>query len=78
MHSLAYTLERGEDEIDIEVEYSVSAYYPAKISGPPEDCYPAEGGEIETLTAYRDGQAIDLTPTELEAVETHIYNSHDY
>jgi hypothetical protein len=31
----------------VEVGYTVSRYYPARISGPPEDCYPAEGGEIE-------------------------------
>jgi hypothetical protein len=31
----------------VEVEYSGTPYIPAYISGPPEDCYPEEGGEIE-------------------------------
>ena len=25
------------------------AYTPAKLSGPPESCHPAEGGELEDL-----------------------------
>jgi hypothetical protein len=33
-------------------------YYPivpAKISGPPEDCYPEEGGEIEIFSLKCEG-----------------------
>lgn len=29
------------------VDYNASVFYPAQLSGPPENCYPAEGGEIE-------------------------------
>lgn len=32
---------------DHDFEVSVSPIIPAKISGPPENCYPAEGGEID-------------------------------
>lgn len=31
----------------VSVEYNASVYYPAQVSGPPESCFPAEGGEIE-------------------------------
>lgn len=36
-----------EITITFRVKYSKTPLIPAKISGPPEDCYPAEGGEIE-------------------------------
>lgn len=38
-------LDLGNDTV--EVEFSASRYYPARLSGPPENCCPAEGGEIE-------------------------------
>ena len=31
---------------------------PAKIAGPPEDCYPAEGGEYEPTECQHCGQPI--------------------
>jgi len=34
-------------EYEFEVEFSASKIVPAKIWGPPEHCYPAEGGEVE-------------------------------
>lgn len=34
-------------DVEFEVEFNASPYVPAKISGPPENCYPAEGGEVE-------------------------------
>ena len=30
-----------------------SPYDPGRCSGPPEDCYPPEGGELEDLKVYR-------------------------
>ena len=32
-----------------QIEGEVSAYVPARTSGPPDNCYPAEGGEVEIL-----------------------------
>lgn len=34
-------------EAEVRVTYTFTAGRPAYISGPPEDCYPAEGPEIE-------------------------------
>lgn len=34
-------------DAEFEVEVEATPYVPAQIYGPPESCYPAEGGEIE-------------------------------
>lgn len=34
-------------DAEFEVEFGASRYKPAKTWGPPENCYPAEGGEVE-------------------------------
>jgi len=42
------------DIVDILVEATVSPYDPGRRSGPPEDCYPPEGGEIEDLSISKE------------------------
>lgn len=37
-------------EVECEVEFTRSPVVPARTSGPPEDCYPAEGGETEIVS----------------------------
>jgi len=34
---------------EYEVQCLMEPVTPARISGPPEDCYPADGGEIEVV-----------------------------
>lgn len=61
MH-LTYRWERPNgDEVEIEVDFTVSTYYPAVLGRSPELCRDAEGGEIERLffscsdpVAYRE------------------------
>lgn len=79
-HTMGFSVTRGDDEIDLELEYTVSRYYPARgpsLSDPGE---PAEGGEIETLTAFHaeTGDKFELTEQENEAAEAHIYANHEY
>ena len=55
-YSFKWTIERGLESYEVEIEYSVSSWgCDAQVSGPPESCYPAEGIEIEfegaTMTA---------------------------
>ena len=49
-------------EVGLEVEFTCSAFVPAQTSGPPEDCYPAEGGEVEDVQPIglvdRNGKAL--------------------
>lgn len=80
------TLEDDDRLVEFEVDGSVSPYCPAKISGPPESCYPAEGGELEditdiTLTRFEcAGRTLtDLTQDEIKVLktecETHIWKT---
>lgn len=52
-------------EVVVEVEFTCSPYYPARVGGPPEMCDPAEGGEIETIDFAADPD--HCTPAQLEA-----------
>lgn len=38
-------------EIELEVDFTYEPPVPACVSGPPEDCYPAEGDEVELQSA---------------------------
>ena len=78
MPSINYTLERDEEEIDLVIDYEVSKYYPGRYSGPPEDCYPPEGGEITLLIVNHHGELFDFTKEEIEKIEAFIYYNHNY
>ena len=45
--------------LKFEVEFDGTPFRPAQVYGPPEDCFPASGGEPEILTICLDG--VDLT-----------------
>ncbi len=74
-YTITYEVERGEDEnykvIELEITGSVSPYVPAKTWGLPENCYPAEGGEVEIETILHEGKKWEgeLTDSEREKVE---------
>ena len=40
------------NEVDFRVVFDATPLVPEYISGPPEDCYPAEGGEVEILDIF--------------------------
>lgn len=65
-------------EKEYEVSASVSKYVPAKISGPPENCYPAEGGEVEIDSITLNGKDVDLedfSPKEIEKMEEQLFEA---
>lgn len=39
--------------VELEARGEFSPYIPAKTSGPPDRCYPAEGGELEDMHVFR-------------------------
>ena len=49
------------DDMDVEVEFTGTPYRPARISGPPELCYPAEDEEIEITAVHLIGQGFTST-----------------
>lgn len=42
-------------DAEFEVEFDASRYVPAKTYGPPENCYPAEGGEVDIISIQVGG-----------------------
>ncbi|OWV78199.1 hypothetical protein ATY78_13535 [Rhizobium sp. R635] len=77
MFETAFTLTRGEEDIDLLVEYSLTPYHPGNRHAPPEFCTPPSGGEVERLTALLDGVPLDLTDAEYRLIERHIEETHD-
>jgi hypothetical protein len=87
--SIAYTLARSgwsdvygdyENEFAVTIDYTITPLIPARLSGPPEDCYPAEGGEVDILKVVRDdnGEPVELTGNEEDAIVEFIQNHHDF
>ena len=46
---------------EFEVEFEATPYSAARISGPPEYCYPAEGGDVDIISiALGDWEVTDI------------------
>lgn len=61
----------AETEVDAEISYSFTPGHPAKLYGPPEDCYPAEGPEVEVdeVTVIIDGKRHALPDWQVRLIE---------
>lgn len=79
-HSTDWQFQRGEDTLEVIIHYDIEPYVPARTYGPPEDCYPAEGGCVTDLVALKAGtsEIIDLTADEREEVADWIERNHDH
>ena len=52
-------------------------YHKGYTSGPPEKCYPAEGGYCEDVTAFDEaGKTFDLTEEETEAAQEYLWEMY--
>ncbi len=82
LHTYETTYEREDSEgnvtgsLEVRFKYTFQAGRPAQISGPPEDCYPAEGPEIEIRNVHVETTTIaggqrwfDALPHEHEMLE---------
>lgn len=81
-HQIDWQFQReGSDEpLEVVIRYDIEPYVPAKISGPPEDCYPAEGGWVTDLFAFKPGtdEVVELTAAERDEVTEWIERNHDH
>lgn len=53
--------------------HSKCYYHPGRLSGPPEDCYPAESDQettFEIIDCYRDGERLFPGPVLLTKLES--------
>lgn len=56
--------EDAPETLEVTVKANYNPGYPAKISGPPEHCYPEEPAEVELLSILGDDGFV-LDPSEL-------------
>lgn len=77
MPSMTITIHRGDDELEVEVEYTISPYIPE--SGPTYDCggQPAEGGEVELISVTIGTEKLETTPDEDDWLANYISENHE-
>lgn len=73
MPTWTFTDDEGRE---VEVTYTASRYVPARVSGPPENCYPAEGG-LEDWSAECDGVEYELTEAQIDALQEQIIGEQE-
>ena len=59
-------------EIEVEVEFEATDYDPGVCSGPPENCYPPEGGDVEITSVTYNGNLITLSEVDANKVQEEI------
>lgn len=67
-----------EDETEVEVIYTITDYDPGVSWGPPENCYPPEGGEVEIIRVMKDGKEIPASDDECDKWCSYIAENHDF
>lgn len=84
-HETVWEFQRVDEEgdgysLEATIRYDIEPYVPGKISGPPEDCYPPEGGCVTDLIAFKAGtdEMLILCKSEREEVTDWIERNHDH
>lgn len=66
-HAFSIDLPLEDAHLTLRVEGTATPFVSGNTSGPPESCYPAEGGEVEIDTVWLLHPATDIAPAiELE------------
>ena len=53
-------------ELPLCVEFDFTPGTPGRITGPPEDCYPPEGAEIDITAVYLEREGVGGTTQRLD------------
>jgi len=56
MYKVDFCVIRDGVEADLTIQANVSPHVPGRYFGPPEKCYPDEGGEVEIETILCQGE----------------------
>jgi hypothetical protein len=68
--------DHGDHEIHL--TYTITPYDPGCTYGPPENCYPPEGGEVEIISASEGGMPRELSPHEDQMARDAIFQDHEW
>lgn len=84
-HAVDWQFQRVNDEgdgylIEVLVRYDIEPYVPGRLSGPPEDCYPPEGGCVTDMLAFKPNtdEVVELSEAEAKEVSDWIERHHDH
>lgn len=82
--TVTYEHETSDGVCTFEVTGIVSPYVPAYLSGPPENCYPAEGGEVEVIDCHLVDATFDddrefstLSDDQVKAIEAEFMSRYE-
>ena len=74
--TISFVIERDGADLELEVEGQVSSIVPGKYTGPPENCYPDEGGDVDILSVKLNGvEYEDLNAVEVGLLEDLLYKT---
>src|SRR5277367_6613800 len=66
---------QSEDELEIKVTGTATPFVRGRFSGPPELCYPDEGGDIVDVSATLNDKEFELTDAEEEKAIEALYEA---
>lgn len=79
MPTIRYSVTRDGNELELEIDYSVSGYHPGRRPSLSDPGEPPSGGDIDDIfIAGPDGGEFTPTAEELSRIERHIYETHEY
>jgi hypothetical protein len=70
-------VQRDDQDIEVEITGYAEPLVHGVFSGPPERCYPDEGGFAELEEAMVNGNHFELTQEEIAQAETLLYETYE-
>ena len=69
-----------DNESEVVVDYTMTPVIPAQTYGPAENCYPAEGGEVEiqSVTIFGSDNTVTLTDAQETELVDYLQQNTDF